>query len=74
MKIGFIGLGNLGGKLAGSLLRNGHQLVVRDLDRTAALPFLEAGAEWVRHRPRSGPAQRSDHHLPSVAFARVGVR
>ena len=46
MKIGFIGLGNLGGKLAGSLLRNGYQLVVRDLDRTAALPFLEAGAEW----------------------------
>jgi 3-hydroxyisobutyrate dehydrogenase len=29
MKIGFIGLGNVGGKLAGSLLRNGHDLVVR---------------------------------------------
>jgi 3-hydroxyisobutyrate dehydrogenase len=32
MKVGFIGLGNVGGKLAGSLLRNGTELVVRDLD------------------------------------------
>ena len=32
MKIGFIGLGNVGGKLAGSLLRNGVDLTVRDLD------------------------------------------
>ena len=33
MNIGFIGLGNVGGKLAGSLLRNGIDLTVRDLDR-----------------------------------------
>ena len=32
MKIGFIGLGNVGGKLAGSLLRNNFDLTVRDLD------------------------------------------
>ena len=32
MKIGFIGLGNVGGKLAGSLLRNGFDVTVRDLD------------------------------------------
>ena len=30
--VGFIGLGNVGGKLAGSLLRNGVDLTVRDLD------------------------------------------
>ena len=36
MNIGFIGLGNVGGKLAGSLLRNGFDVTVRDLDRTAA--------------------------------------
>ena len=29
MKIGFIGLGNVGGKLAGSLLRNKFDLTVR---------------------------------------------
>jgi 3-hydroxyisobutyrate dehydrogenase len=46
MKIGFIGLGNVGGKLAGSLLRNGHDLTVRDLDRSIAQPFLDDGAHW----------------------------
>ena len=46
MKVGFIGLGNVGGKLAGSLLRNGVDLVVRDLDKTAAQAFLDAGAAW----------------------------
>ena len=46
MRIGFIGLGNVGGKLAGSILRNGHDLVVRDLDRAAAQPFLDKGADW----------------------------
>ncbi len=45
-KIGFIGLGNVGGKLAGSLLRNGFDLTVRDLDRSVAQPFLDAGAKW----------------------------
>jgi len=46
MKIGFIGLGNVGGKLAGSLLRNGRDLTVRDLDIEAARPFLDRGANW----------------------------
>ncbi len=46
MKIGFIGLGNVGGKLAGNLLRSGRELVVRDLDRDVAQPFLDQGAGW----------------------------
>ena len=46
MKIAFIGLGNVGGKLAGSLLRNGFDLTVRDLDPTAARPHLERGAAF----------------------------
>ena len=46
MRIGFIGLGNVGGKLAGSLQRNGFDLPVRDLDPSAAQPFLDAGASW----------------------------
>ena len=46
MKVGFIGLGNVGGKLSGSLLRNGIDLMVRDLDRSIAEPFLEKGASW----------------------------
>ena len=32
MRIGFIGLGNVGGKLAGSLIRNNFKLTVFDLD------------------------------------------
>jgi len=46
MRIGFIGLGNVGAKLAGSLLRNGYDLTVRDLDRAVAQPFLDKGARW----------------------------
>ena len=46
MKIGFIGLGNVGGKLAGSLLRNGYELTVRDLNIEIVSPFLEGGANW----------------------------
>jgi 3-hydroxyisobutyrate dehydrogenase len=44
MKIGFIGLGNVGGKLAGSVLRNGHDLVVRDLDDALVADFVGRGA------------------------------
>ena len=46
MKIGFIGLGNVGGKLAGSLIRNGYDVTVRDLDKTIAQPFIDNGASW----------------------------
>ncbi|MEM7255960.1 MAG: NAD(P)-dependent oxidoreductase [Pseudomonadota bacterium] len=46
MKVGFIGLGNVGGKLAGSLLRNNAEVTVRDLDKSVAEPFLAAGALW----------------------------
>jgi len=46
MDVGFIGLGNVGAKLAGSLLRNGHRLRVLDVDRTAADALVERGAEW----------------------------
>ncbi len=46
MNIGFIGLGNVGAKLAGSLLRNGFALTVRDLDPEPAQPLLDQGATW----------------------------
>lgn len=44
--IGFIGLGNVGGKLAGSLIRNQFEVTVRDLNPEITAPFLEAGAHW----------------------------
>ncbi|MXY76295.1 MAG: NAD(P)-dependent oxidoreductase [Acidimicrobiia bacterium] len=46
MKVGFIGLGNVGSKLSKSLLRNGFEMVVRDLDRAVAQPLLDDGAGW----------------------------
>ena len=45
MKVGFIGLGNAGGKLAGSLLRNGFDLTVRDLNKEFVDEFVERGAK-----------------------------
>ena len=44
MKIGFIGLGNVGGKLSGSLLRNGHTVAVHDLDPTLVQTAINKGA------------------------------
>ena len=44
MKVGFIGLGNVGGKLAGSLLRNKFDLTVIDLDSSLTKNFVENGA------------------------------
>ncbi len=44
MRIGFIGLGNVGGKLAGSLLRNEVALEVHDLDSALVEAFVGRGA------------------------------
>jgi 3-hydroxyisobutyrate dehydrogenase-like beta-hydroxyacid dehydrogenase len=46
MKIGFIGLGNMGGPMALNLMKAGHSLVVNDVRRDAAKPHLEGGATW----------------------------
>ncbi|MDG1168944.1 MAG: NAD(P)-binding domain-containing protein, partial [Sulfitobacter sp.] len=45
MKVGFIGLGNVGGKLAGSLLRNGVDLAVFDLNADFVAGFVAKGAQ-----------------------------
>ena len=45
MKIGFIGLGNVGGKLATSLLRNKFDLTVRDLETKLTNDFKNKGAK-----------------------------
>ncbi|AUQ61677.1 NAD(P)-dependent oxidoreductase [Phaeobacter inhibens] len=44
MKVGFIGLGNVGGKLSGSLLRNGIDLSVYDLNEALVAKAAEVGA------------------------------
>ena len=51
-RIGFIGLGNVGGKLAGNLLRHGIDLTVRDLDAARVADFVARGA-------RASPSPRA---------------
>ena len=46
MKYGFIGLGNLGRHLAGSLRGGGFDLTVHDANPAAAAELLEMGAHW----------------------------
>jgi 3-hydroxyisobutyrate dehydrogenase len=46
MKIGFIGIGNIGAPIAGQLVAAGHALMVHDLCRANAEELLAAGAEW----------------------------
>jgi 3-hydroxyisobutyrate dehydrogenase-like beta-hydroxyacid dehydrogenase len=52
MKVGFIGLGIMGGSMALNVKAAGHELVVHDLRREAAAPHLKAGARWA-----DGPRQ-----------------
>lgn len=52
MRVGFIGLGNVGAKLSGSLLRNGVDLYVHDLETELVAGFVARGA-----RDGGSPAQ-----------------
>ncbi len=46
MRIGFIGLGNMGGPMALNVLKAGHTMVVTDVRRELATPHLAQGAAW----------------------------
>ena len=46
MKFGFIGLGNVGGKLSRNLLRKGYELTVLDLNKELSHDFIKKGAQW----------------------------
>ena len=47
MRIGFIGLGNMGGPMASHIIAAGHAVTVYDVRREAAQPHLQNGAQWV---------------------------
>jgi 3-hydroxyisobutyrate dehydrogenase len=55
MRYGFIGLGNLGGHLAASLIRGGFSVTVHDLHPEAAKRHLAMGAAWA-DSPRAAAA------------------
>ena len=56
MRVGFIGLGMMGKGMAANLQKAGHDLVVHDLSRAAAEPFLAKGAVWA-NSPKEVGAQ-----------------
>ena len=56
MRVGFIGLGNMGEPLAGFVRKAGFALVVHDLRKEAAARLLEVGATWAES-PRDVAAQ-----------------
>ena len=58
MKVGFVGLGTMGGSMAYNCLQGGNEMVVHDINRAAATPHLEAGATWA-DSPRE-VAERSE--------------
>jgi 3-hydroxyisobutyrate dehydrogenase len=75
MHYGYIGLGNLGGHLAASLLRAGYQVTVHDKDRSLAERHLAAGAEWAENP--ADLAARVDHVitcLPSPAVSELVLK
>jgi 3-hydroxyisobutyrate dehydrogenase-like beta-hydroxyacid dehydrogenase len=46
MKIGFIGLGIMGSRMAANLLKKGNELVVHNRTKEKAKPLLDQGAAW----------------------------
>ncbi|MCH9670753.1 MAG: NAD(P)-dependent oxidoreductase [Gammaproteobacteria bacterium] len=64
MRVGFIGLGMMGKGMAANLQKAGYELVVHDLHRSAAEPYLAKGAEWAQSPKEL--AERSDVVLTSL--------
>src|SRR5437667_168953 len=58
MRIGFIGLGNMGGPMALNLIKAGHALVVHDVRSELAKAYLERGASDRRGVCCQPPAAR----------------
>ena len=56
MRVGFIGLGTMGGRVSLVVRAAGHDLVVNDLRRDAGARHLQAGATWA-DTPREAAAQ-----------------
>ena len=46
MRVGFIGLGTMGGNAARNIMRHDFDLVVHDIRKDAARPLIELGAAW----------------------------
>ncbi len=72
MKIGFIGLGNVGGKLAGSLLRNNFDVTVRDIDENLTNEFKKLGSK-IAKSPKE-LAEQTDLIITSLPSPEVSAK
>ena len=70
MKIGFIGLGNVGGKLAGSLIRNNFDVTV-EIDESLTNEFKVLGAK-VAKSPKE-LAEQTDLSITSLPSPEVSA-
>ena len=80
MKVGFIGLGHMGGPMSANVLAAGHDLVVHDVRPEAAAGLLAAGAAWAG-TPREAGAGRdvvitmlpTPEHVAEVLLGPAGL-
>lgn len=79
MKVGFIGLGNMGFAMAGSLLKAGHEVTVHNRTASKAQPLVDQGAKYARqiadacHGDAVITMLSDDAALENVAFGSGGV-
>jgi 3-hydroxyisobutyrate dehydrogenase-like beta-hydroxyacid dehydrogenase len=79
MKVGFIGLGNMGSGMAANLLRAGHELTVHNRTATRSHALVEQGAHAAAHVADACQGEAvitmlaDDHAVESVVFGEAGV-
>jgi 3-hydroxyisobutyrate dehydrogenase-like beta-hydroxyacid dehydrogenase len=79
MRVGFIGLGNMGFGMAGALLKAGHEVTVHNRTASKAQPLVDQGAKYARQIADACHGQAvitmlaDDAALEDVAFASGGV-
>src|ERR1700761_2064133 len=79
MKVGFIGLGQMGSAIAANLLKSGHELTVWNRTQDKAGDLLAAGARWAAS-PRDAATGdvimtmlADDHAVEAVVYGEAGI-
>jgi 3-hydroxyisobutyrate dehydrogenase-like beta-hydroxyacid dehydrogenase len=79
MKVGFIGLGNMGSAIAANLLKAGHEVTVFNRTSSKAEPLVKQGARYAARIADAcqGDAVMTmlsdDHAVESVVFGEAGI-
>ena len=64
MRIGWIGVGNMGNPMAEHVLTAGHDFKVHDLRQEAAANLLESRAKWAASLAKAADGGRQRARLP----------